>query len=335
MKNVIILGSTGSLGTQTIEVLEKFKGDFKIIGISANKSKELLDAQAEKLGISKENTVLASGNTGGLEKLATHPEADIVVNVLSGIAGTLPTIAALKSGKTLLLGNKESLVAEGKAVMDLARPGQLIPLDSEHNAIFEILKKHPGCTIKKITIPCSGGPFFGKTREELGGLTVNDALKHPKWSMGAKISLESAILINKGLEIVEAHYLFGLPLAKIDTKIHPECQIHGIVEFEELETPQAYVSAPDMREHIENAFLHILGSNASENRIKDLPGAYILHDPDHKTFPGIKIVLDAFKSGPSGMAKFLEKEESILGRATKKTQICSIIEEVSRLRHLG
>jgi len=320
MKNVVILGSTGSLGTQTIEVLKRFKDDFKIIGLSANTSEELLKEQAEELKILKENTVLASEFPGKVLMLATNPDADIIVNVLSGTAGIEPTKAALRFEKTLLLGNKESIVADGKEVMELAKPGQLIPLDSEHNAIFEILKANPGKTIKKMTIPCSGGPFFGKTKEELEGLTVADALKHPKWKMGAKISLESALLINKGLEIIEAHYLFNIALEKIDTKIHPECQIHGIVEFNEAPIPQAYISAPDMREHIENAFLHILGEPIDKSRIQDLPGTYTLHNPDHETFPGIKIVLDVFKNDPSKMKEFLEKEEKVIQQALAREE---------------
>jgi len=329
----VILGSTGSLGTQTIEVLKRFKDDFKIIGLSANTSEELLKEQAGVLKISEENIVLASKFSGNVLMLATHPDADIIVNVLSGTAGIEPTKAALRFEKTLLLGNKESIVADGKEVMSLAKPGQIIPLDSEHNAIFEILKANPGKTIKKITIPCSGGPFFGKTKEELAHLTVADALKHPKWNMGAKISLESALLINKGLEIIEAHYLFNLPLEKIDTKIHPECQIHGIVEFNEVAIPQAYVSAPDMREHIENAFLHVLCKAIDSRRVQDLPGTYRLHSADHKTFPGIKIVLDTFKNNPSKMREFLEKEEKIIQQALEEKEV-SLLEITAPLYSL-
>lgn len=320
MKNVVILGSTGSLGKQTIEVLERYKDAFRVIGICANTSKELLEKQSKALSIPPEKALLSSKAPDAATTLAALPEADIVVNVLSGIAGIDPTKTVLKAGKTLLLGNKESLVAEGKEVMELARPGQIIPLDSEHNAIFEILKAHPEKTVKKITIPCSGGPFFGKSKEDLSTLTVADALKHPKWDMGAKISLESALLINKGLEIIEAHYLFNLPLEKIDTKIHPECQIHGIVEFDEMPTPIAYISAPDMREHIENAFLHIMDKPIDTGRIQDLPGTHKLHAPDHETFPGIRVVLGAFKKNPLKMKKFLEREEAIFGEALQKNR---------------
>lgn len=313
MKSVVILGSTGSLGTQTLKILEKYPNNFRVIGLSANLNKELLEKQAQKLKI--KNTVLVSRDgEQSLNKLAQLQQADIIINVLSGVSGIEPTKTALSSGKTVLLGNKESLVAEGEEIMKLAASKKLIPLDSEHNAIYEILRNYPNKKIEKIILPCSGGPFFGKTKEELSNVTAKQALAHPKWKMGPKITIESATLLNKGLEIIEAHYLFNLPLEKIETRVHPECLIHGIVEFENESKHVAYISKPDMREHIENALLRTI--NIIPNReIRPIePNEFTLLPPDHKTFPGIKIVTEAFNRDRTKMPQFLKKEERLITR---------------------
>lgn len=309
MHKVIILGSTGSLGSQTLEILQKYPEEFELIGLFANKSAEKLVSQS--LSCPGAKTALATlGQTLDLQ------EADIVVNVLPGLSGIEPSLKTLALGKSLLLGNKESLVAEGQKIMRLLadNPGAgLIPLDSEHNAIYEILKfiakASPGEKIDSITLPCSGGPLLKHL--ELENITPAQALKHPKWSMGPKVSLESATLINKGLEIIEAHYLFDLPLAKIKAKIHPECQIHGLVTTENGNT-YAYYASPDMREHIENALLRTLDKepplrkirlfNADEYSLQDLP----------PQLPGIELVLANFQKSPQKMAAFLEKEERVL-----------------------
>jgi 1-deoxy-D-xylulose-5-phosphate reductoisomerase len=317
MKKVIILGSTGSLGTQTIEVLKKHPSYFKLIGISAHKNEKLLKSQRKKFKIPSKYTVLTSrDNPKKLLELCQLPEVDIVVNVLSGISGIKPTVTALKTKKIVLLGNKESLIAEGEKIMQLTkRPASLIPLDSEHNAIYEILKKHPKKIIKKIILPCSGGPFLHKSKSQLRTLTAAQALAHPRWNMGPKISIESATLINKGLEIIEAHYLFTLPLSKIQIRIHPECRIHGIVEFKNHPQPIAYISKPDMREHIENALLRAINKTPPKRQIRPLkPNEFPLTPPDHKTFPGIKIVTNAFRAHPHQMRKFLQKEENIINQ---------------------
>ncbi len=312
MKNVVILGSTGSLGTQSIEVLQKYFNDFRIIGLSANTSKDVLNSQVKDLEINPENIILTSiDGDQALSDLAALKEADIVINVLSGTAGIEPTKAALKANKTLLLGNKESLVAAGEEVMKLANQ-DLIPLDSEHNAIYEILQQNPGKIIKKITLPCSGGPFFGQ--KDLSNITAEQALAHPKWNMGKKVSIESATLLNKGLEIIEAHYLFNLPLEKIEALVHPECQIHGIVEFEKEPQQIAYISDPDMREHIENALLRAIGETPKNRTRAILPNEFTLLLPDHETFPGIKIVTNAFNKDHAKMPQFLRNEENQINK---------------------
>jgi 1-deoxy-D-xylulose-5-phosphate reductoisomerase len=302
MKKIVILGATGSLGIQMLKVLEKYQDRAKVIGISAKRNFNLLRAQAKQYGV--ENTVLASEG-GSVDQLACLPEADIVVNVLPGLAGVPPTLSALNSGKLLLLGNKESLVAEGKS-LDTSR---IISLDSEHNAIYEIIAANPKEKIKSITIPCSGGPFLN--RENLNDVTAEEALNHPKWKMGPKVSLESATLINKGIEILEAHYLFNLPLEQIHAVIHPECQIHGIVEFEDRTL--AYYAQPDMKEHLENALCHALEISPPRRDIHLFdPTQFQLTSPPHHRLPGIQIVLDNFQRSPGEMRKFLYKEEQAL-----------------------
>jgi 1-deoxy-D-xylulose-5-phosphate reductoisomerase len=312
MKKIVILGVTGTLGTQTLEILEKYPKHFEIIGLCANTNKELLQKQAKKFKIPQKNIVLASKDgKEKVNKLAQLQEADIIINVLSGLAGINPTIAALKAKKTVLLGNKESLVAKGKEIMKLTK-NNLIPLDSEHNAIFEILKKFPNKKIKRIILPCSGGPFLNKTKKELEKVTPAQALNHPKWKMGKKVTIESATLINKGLEIIEAHYLFNLPLSKITVAIHPECQIHGIVEFTDKNV--AYLAPPDMRKHIENALCHTANLPTPPREIRSLkPNEFTFQKPP-KHLPGIKIILKAFKKSPSNMTAFLKKEESIINQ---------------------
>ena len=295
MYKIIILGSTGNLGQQMLEVLENYP-ETKIIALTGHSKSALLQQQGEKYQC----------------QTATKPdvdlgEADIVINLLAGTIGIEPTKRALTKGKKLLLANKEAIVAAGPQIMALAQPGQLIPIDSEHNAIYEILQAHPNETIDHITLPCSGGPFLG--RKDLSHITLEEALAHPRWNMGPKVTLESAFLINKGLEIIEAHYLFNLPLEKIKVKIHPECQIHGMVTFRS-KTSIAYISPPDMREPLENALLRAIGQTPKSRLQIFNPNTYTLTDPDHKTFPGIKAVLSAFQKGK--MAEFLREEEAMI-----------------------
>lgn len=334
MQKVIVLGSTGSLGIQTLEVLEKYKKYFRVIGLSANTQTDLLKKQAKKIGIKKTKNILLVAKKGSekLIKLATSKEADIIINVLAGTSGIAPTIAALKAGKSLLLGNKESLFVEGKKIMALTlsrkfqKIPRLIPLDSEHNAIFEILQKFPHKKIKKIILPCSGGPFYGKSVAALLRVTPATALRHPRYKMGKKISIESATLINKGLEIIEAHHLFSLPLSKIATAFHPKCEVHGAVEFAETEKSPAhtiaYFSKPDMREHLENALRRSAGLLPKNLKIKILKSVETTLKPLHPgTLKGLSIVLKTFKKSRHSAKKlknFLLREEKIITKFLAK-----------------
>lgn len=364
MLNVVVLGSTGSLGIQILEVLDEYSRYFSIIGLSANTQKKLLIQQAKKFKV--KNFILASHDgEKAVEKLAAHEKADITINVLSGISGIRPSIAAIKAGKILILGNKESLFAEGKKIIKFSKNNHsktplLIPLDSEHNAIFEIIQKiyHeagiknlPLPKIKKIIIPCSGGPFYGKTKTQLKNVTTTQALRHPKWKMGKKISIESATLLNKGLEIVEAHYLFSLPFSKIEIRLHQECTIHGAVEFFRPESDKnssrstiktstifhaqsktyAYLSKPDMREYIENALFHAanqLAQTLKPNTRLSIPkffkrnirplrarSAKTLKPLIPGSLSGIKIILASFKkfqNNPAKLKNFLLHEQKTI-----------------------
>ncbi len=307
-KKIVVLGSTGSLGTQILGLLSTYSKHFNVIGLSANKNEQLLKKQAKKFGV--KNIALTRAQ---ILKLATLKEADIIVNVLSGSSGIAPTIAALKSGKTLLLANKESLFAEGEKIMKLAKLcsiPQIIPLDSEHNAVFEILKKYPRQKVKKIILPCSGGPFWGKKNKELKNVTLAQAIAHPKWKMGTKISLESATLINKGFEIIEAHYLFDLPLKKIEVYLHPECILHGTVEFKDFTA--GYIGKPDMAEHLENALLRSIGITPKNHRIKKIKLGKFSDKKISFNALGIKTVIQAFNRGIKNRKNFLKKEEKVL-----------------------
>lgn len=309
-KNVVILGSTGSLGKQTIEVLQKYSDYFQIIGLSAKENKALLDEQKQAFSIPADKAILTSRDgQEGLLKLVSLPQADIVVNNLAGNIGIEPTIKALQHGKHVLIANKEAIVAEGEKIMQLAND-RLTPLDSEHNAIFEILQKFPGKKINKIWLPCSGGPFWHFNSEQLSAVTVADALQHPKWKMGQKVSIESATLINKGLEIIEAHYLFNQPLEKIATFFHPECSIHGLVEFDDA--PVAYYGEPDMKEHIENAFLFCLGQPRN-NKIQQMSwDDFGLQSAINDNLPGINLVMQSFKN--NRLKSFLAEEETVINK---------------------
>lgn len=302
-QKVLVLGSTGSMGRQALNVLFKHQDKFVVAGIAANKSKTALHEQAKKLKLPAK---FAHLDKTQILSAISDPKIDIILNLVSGLAGLDYSLHAQKHKKLLLLANKESIVAAGKKL----NYNSIIPLDSEHNAIYEILLRNPAKKIKKLYLPATGGPFLGQKRAQLKDVTVENALSHPSWKMGAKITVESATLINKGLEIIEAHYLFKTPLSKIDTFLCPKANIHGLVYFTDG-TKSAYTSPPSMEEHIENALLrsiNITPKNHTKILTEESP-LFPLKSPDHKTFPGIKIVLSHFKKSPDKMKDFLKKEE--------------------------
>ncbi len=243
---VAILGSTGSIGESTLAVIARHPERFRVVGLSAHRSVAALAAQAERFGVDRvvvtDPTVFASmgnaprGWAGGLAaalELAEDPIVDVVVNAVVGFAGLEPTLRALGTGKRVALANKESLVAGGPLVLRALRRGggKLVPVDSEHSAILQCLEGAPEASVQRLIITASGGPFRGKSPEEVAELGPGEALRHPTWSMGAKITIDSATLANKALEVIEAHVLYGIPYDRIEAVVHPQSIIHSFVEF--------------------------------------------------------------------------------------------------------
>ena len=266
MRSIVILGSTGSVGTQALDVVRRNPDRFKVVGLSAGTNQELLVGQireflpphvaladeeaaadlSEKLAGIK-GVEIHSGPEAA-ETLARDAEADLVLNALVGSAGLAPTLATLQSGKTLALANKESLVVGGELVLDLIKgePERLIPVDSEHAALAQCLRGERRDDVKRVVLTGSGGPFRGWTHGELAKASVKEALAHPVWQMGPKITIDSATLMNKGLEVIEAHYLFGLEYSQIHVVIHPEGIVHALAEFRDG-SMMAQLAVPDMK----------------------------------------------------------------------------------------
>jgi 1-deoxy-D-xylulose-5-phosphate reductoisomerase len=275
MRSVIVLGSTGSIGTQTLEVVRESISEFKVIGISAGGNnpsllaEQALEFQVEYLAIANataaQDVQLAlyaqakkAGYSEGnftLPKMLIGPQAatelsgvpvDVVVNGITGAVGLQPTVAALKAGSVLALANKESLVIGGRAVTKLAKPGQIVPVDSEHSAIAQCLRSGQRSEVKRLILTASGGPFRGMKQEQLESVTREQALNHPTWSMGPVVTINSATMMNKGLEVIEAHLLFEIEFENIDVVVHPQSVVHSMVEFIDGSTI-AQASPPDMK----------------------------------------------------------------------------------------
>jgi 1-deoxy-D-xylulose-5-phosphate reductoisomerase len=263
-RGLSILGSTGSIGTQALEVVSLHPERLQVAALTANRNVDLLEEQVRKYRpqfvglVSVEAAVEMKRRLAGLDiqvaegsdcllEAAVHPSSQIVLNAVVGSAGLPPSLAALGAGKRLALANKESMVAGGELVLKaLEQGGELIPVDSEHGAIFHCLRGEEKSDVEKIILTASGGPFYGKRRKELSGVTVEQALAHPTWSMGRKITIDSATLMNKGLEVIEAHYLFGMEYEKIEVVAHPQSVVHSLVEFKDG-SMSAQLSLPDMR----------------------------------------------------------------------------------------
>ena len=228
MRRIIILGSTGSIGTQALEVIAANPERFEVVGLAAGLNAELLEQQRLAFSVSAENAVLGSH---AATELVNRLDADVVVNGITGSIGLAPTLAALRTGKTLALANKESLIVGGQLVKDAAAPGQIVPVDSEHSALAQCLLGGATSEVRKLILTASGGPFRGFTREQLAEVTPEQALAHPTWVMGKVVTTNSATLVNKGLELIEAHLLFDIPFDRIDVTVHPQSVVHSMVEF--------------------------------------------------------------------------------------------------------
>lgn len=240
-RRVLLLGSTGSIGTQTLDVIAAAADRFEVVGLAAGRNRALLDEQAERFGV----RATAQGAEAA-EALVRDVEADVVVNGITGAAGLGPTIAALGTDAVLALANKESLIIGGPVVKPLMTPGRVVPVDSEHSAIAQCLASGTHGEVRRLVVTASGGPFRGRDREGLRRVTPAEALAHPTWSMGLMVTTNSATLVNKGLEVIEAHLLFDVPFDAIEVVVHPQSVVHSMVEFVDGATI-AQASPPDMR----------------------------------------------------------------------------------------
>lgn len=316
--NISILGSTGSIGTQALSVVDDLKGqkDINVSAITGNKNVKLLEMQARKFRPKvvaaadeksakdlkerlSDTSATVLGGQSGLIEAATLDETDMVLSAIVGFSGLVPTLCAIDSGKDIALANKETLVTAGQIFMDKVREKgvRLLPVDSEHCAIFQSLQGNQNNKIKKILLTCSGGPFFGKTKEELKTVTKNDALSHPTWNMGAKITIDSASLMNKGLEIIEAKWLFGVDIDNIEVVIQRESIIHSMVEYEDLSVI-AQMSLPSMKHPIQYAFTYPerLPSPDRELSFREI-GRLTFFEPDEETFSCLRLAKNAGKQG--------------------------------------
>ncbi|WJL95225.1 1-deoxy-D-xylulose-5-phosphate reductoisomerase [Microbacterium sp. ET2] len=243
MRRILVLGSTGSIGTQALEVIAANPDRFEVAGLATGRRHDLMTVQAEQFGVAESACALGAVEA---EQLVRDVEADVVLNGITGSVGLGPTLAALETGRTLALANKESLIVGGELVTALAAPGQIVPVDSEHSAIAQALRAGTHDEVRRLVLTASGGPFRGRSRSELAEVTPAQALAHPTWDMGRVVTTNSATLVNKGLEVIEAHLLFGVPYDAIDVVVHPQSVVHSMVEFVDGSTI-AQASPPDMR----------------------------------------------------------------------------------------
>ena len=243
MRKVLILGSTGSIGTQAIDVISANPDRFEVVGLAAGSKRDQMLQQAATLELDADQCVIGAENAVDLIR---RTPADVVINGITGSVGLLPTLAALETGATVALANKESLIVGGELVTSAAAPGQIVPVDSEHSALAQALRAGSADEVAKLVLTASGGPFRGKTREDLTSVTPADALAHPTWDMGLVVTTNSATLVNKGLEVIEAHLLFGIAYELIEVTVHPQSIIHSMVEFIDGSTI-AQCSPPDMK----------------------------------------------------------------------------------------
>ncbi len=317
MKKIFILGSTGSIGVNTLNVVRNFNDLFEITGLSANSNIDLLEKQIkefrpevaivnnpekakilrERLGPSTNCEILEGKE--GLVAAARNYDYDILVAALVGFAGLAPTIEGIKRGKRIALANKETLVAAGSVVTALVseHKAEILPVDSEHSAIFQCIVGESQKEIRKIILTASGGPFRERTKEELEQVTVEEALKHPNWDMGNKITIDSATMMNKGLEVIEAHWLFDIPADKIEIVVHPQSIVHSLVEFQDGSI-KAQLGLPDMKLPIQYAltFPERLDGNLPTTSLTKVQNLNF-YKPDYEKFECLKLAYDVLQTG--------------------------------------
>jgi 1-deoxy-D-xylulose-5-phosphate reductoisomerase len=352
VRRLVILGSTGSLGTQALDVVRRHPDRFEVVGLAAATSHELLVGQIREfmppvVAVSNEASAqdlrFAIQGLRGLEvvagaeaaeQLARDAEADMVLNAMVGGVGLGPSLATLQSGKMLALANKESLIVGGELVMDLVKgePDRLVPVDSEHAALAQVLRGEHREDLDSVTITASGGPFRGWSREELARASIKEALAHPKWKMGPKITVDSATLMNKGFEVIEAHFMFGLEYSKIDVVVHPESIVHGLARFADGSVI-AQLAAPDMRLPIQLALAYPdrLGSGIEALDLTTI-GSLTFEPVDHEAFPALELAYRAGRLGATFPAAMNAANEiavqAFLDKRIPLTRIPEIVDQV-------
>lgn len=317
MKTISILGSTGSIGTQTLEIVRE-NDDLKVVAIAAGSNIDLLEQQAREFQVKlvavwdkdkarelekrlADTSIRVAAEMEGLIEVATHSEAETVVTAIVGMIGIIPTIEAMKARKEIALANKETLVTAGHIIMPLAKKMgvRILPVDSEHCAIFQCLNGENRNEIHKILLTASGGPFRGKTREELRNVSVSQALNHPNWSMGRKITIDSATMVNKGLEVIEAKWLFDVTVDQVEVVVQPQSLVHSMVEFQDGAVI-AQLGTPSMKLPIQYALFYPERRNATAGRLDFQTLAKIdFAKPDMDTFKGLALAYQAGRIGGS------------------------------------
>ena len=345
MKKIAIIGSTGSIGTQALEVIDQMS-DVKVTSLSAGRNVKLLLEQARKYMphlIScelkedadflkedlKELPIEVLWGEEGLSAVAEDSESEMLLNAIVGMKGIVPTIKAIKKNKTIALANKETLVAAGHIIMPLAKEYgvKILPVDSEHSAIFQSIKGNRGEDIKRILLTASGGPFRGMSYEDLENVTLQDALKNPNWSMGKKVTVDSASMVNKGLEVMEAHWLFDVPVNHIQVLVHPESILHSAVEFDDGAVI-GQMGVPDMKIPIHYAFTYPKRGELDAEPL-DLFEIQTLHfyHPDMETFFGLQLAFDASLAGGNMPCVFnAANEEAVAAFLDEKIRFIQIPE---------
>lgn len=329
MKKIIILGSTGSIGTQALEIIEANPDKFQVVGLAGNTNKELLSSQAGKFGVSDKNVVVGAE---AATRLVEDTDADVVINGITGSIGLAPTLATLKTGKRLALANKESLIVGGRLVTQAASFGQIVPVDSEHSALAQCLLSGTAREVATLILTASGGPFRGFTAEQLKAVTPEQALKHPTWTMGRVVTTNSATMVNKGLELIEAHLLFDVPFEKIEVTVHPQSVVHSMVSFIDGSII-AQCSPPDMK-------LPIALGMTWPDRIADVTPpvdftkshTWTFEPLDEEVFKAVKIARQVGSAGLTYPAVYNAANEQAVDAFHQKTisfpEILEIIEEV-------
>lgn len=348
MKKISILGSTGSIGTQSLDIVQRHPHLFKVVALAAGNNTDLIAQQIrtfqpQLVSVAQEDSArvlrqqfpklsILVGDEGNCE-VARYEDADFVISSIVGAAGLRPTMAAIEAGKTVALANKESMVIAGELMTNLARSKNvsILPIDSEHSAVFQCLQGNKIDHVKRIILTASGGPFLHRETETFSQITLEEALKHPNWKMGSKITIDSATLMNKGLEVIEAAWLFGIPPEKIDVVVHPQSIIHSMVEYKDGSV-MAQLGVPDMRCAISYAMAY---PDRVESGVKSLDltesGTLTFFKPDTEKFPCLKLAYAALKTGKT-MPVVLNAAneiavEAFLNRQIMFTDISAVIEE--------